>query len=266
MLKSYEGRREALKGELSACPDVKAAADCLNRLLEQVRLEERAQLDGRSRRQADRLFETARHAVLLLAGAAQADVSIEEEKPEGRLSIILMGISCGAAVLLTAWMLIIGEKGAALIALAGLAAMAAHMLTARKKSAPSAVVRAVRVDSYELMRVMDRLMQFLEEMLEQIGQEQTSLPGDAPRVTGDVLVPVQMLMEAAYTGDGDYALKAVPQLAQALSGEGLRLVEYSQEMSSCFDLFPGTQPDMTIRPAVFQGERLLARGQATEAL
>lgn len=266
MLKSYEGRREALERELSAYTDVKAAADCLNRLLEKVRLDERALLDARARKQADRLFETARRAALLMAGAAQADVSVEEEKPEGRLNAVLMGISGGAAAVLTAWMLIIGENGAALTSLIGLVAIAVRQLAMQRKSAPRVKVRAVRVDAYELMRLMDRLMQLMEEMLEQIAHEQTLLPGDAPRVTGDVLVPVQMLMEAVYTGDGDYALKAAPQLAQALCGEGIRLVEYSQEMSSCFDLFPGTQPDMTIRPAVFQGERLLVRGQATQAL
>ena len=82
----------------------------------------------------------------------------------------------------------------------------------------------------------------------------------------ELIQPIQMLMEAVYTGDGNYALKAAPQIVAALNDEGVRLVEYSPETREYFDLFPGTEPDLTIRPAVMQGERVLARGQATEEM
>ena len=75
---------------------------------------------------------------------------------------------------------------------------------------------------------------------------------------------IQMLMEAVYTQDGDYALKAAPQLVSALNGQGVEMVEYSPEHRDWFELFPGTEDGLTIRPALVKDGKLLARGQATE--
>ena len=76
--------------------------------------------------------------------------------------------------------------------------------------------------------------------------------------------PVQMLMEAVYTRDGDYALKAAPQLASALSEQGVEMVEFSEAHRDWFEMFPGTENGLTIRPALVKEGKLLARGQATE--
>lgn len=268
MIKAYEKRRAALEAELAACPDVRMAADCLSRALEQIRLETRTALeDASARRQVDRLFETARRAVALVAGVTEADVAVQEAQEDrtARIAKILSWMTAGAGVIMTAWMLIIKENGAALCALLTAALGTARAFMPVSQSA-SVDMRATRVNAYELMRLLDRLMQGLEEQIEQLGHREAALPGDAPRVTGELLAPIQMLMEAVYTGDGDYALKAVPFLTAALDEQGLRLVEYSPQTSACFDLFPGTQPDLTIRPAVLQGDKVLARGQATQAV
>ena len=149
---------------------------------------------------------------------------------------------------------------------ASCAAGAARAMLKPAGRAQTVVTQTTRPNVYELMRLADRLMASIGDALEQIGREQSALPADAPRVTGELLQPIQMLMEAVYTGDGNYALKAAPQIVAALNDEGVRLVEYSPETREYFDLFPGTEPDLTIRPAVMQGERVLARGQATEEM
>ena len=43
---AYSRRRSALEAELAACDDVKAAADCLGRTLEQIRRETRSEDPG----------------------------------------------------------------------------------------------------------------------------------------------------------------------------------------------------------------------------
>ena len=270
MLEAYERRRDALERALDGCTDVKAAADCLSAALEQTRMETRAALpDAAARREADRLFDAAKRAALLMMSVTKADARIEEDGRATRrekLASILSWIAAGTGAALTVWLMIAGQTAAAALAFVSCAAGAARALIPKEEKERSVVTRATRPDVYELMRLVDRLMASIGDALEQIDREQTALPGDQPRVTGELLAPIQMLMEAVYTEDGAYALKAAPQIAEALSDEGVRLVEYSPETREYFDLFPGTEPDLTIRPAVLQGERVLARGQATEEM
>lgn len=270
MLEAYERRRDALERALTACPDVKAATDCLTGALEQVRMETRAVLpDAAARREADRLFDAAKRAALLMMSVTEADARIEDggqtDRRE-RLAAILSWTAAGAGAVLTAWLMIAGQTAAAVLALISCAAGAARAMLKPAGRAQTVVTQATRPNVYEMMRLADRLMASIGDALEQIGREQSALPADAPRVTGELLQPIQMLMEAVYTGDGNYALKAAPQIVAALNDEGVRLVEYSPETREYFDLFPGTEPDLTIRPAVMQGERVLARGQATEEM
>ena len=100
-------------------------------------------------------------------------------------------------------------------------------------------------------------------------------PDDTPSGYDDSLISELYSEEGEYTDAENNTLAYsyhVPRIvsetavAAALNDEGVRLVEYSPETRDYFDLFPGTQPDLTIRPAVMQGERVLARGQATEEL
>ena len=67
ILEKYESRREGLERELAGCDDVKAAADCLGRALERLRIDARAEADTPAlRRETDRLFEAAKQAALLM--------------------------------------------------------------------------------------------------------------------------------------------------------------------------------------------------------
>ena len=263
----YESRREGLEKELAACEDVKAAADCLGRTLERLRIEARAEADTPAlRRETDRLFEAAKQAALLMMSVTEADISAvsRPETKKDRIARALPWASAGAGLALAAWMLIIGQSAAAVLGLvsAGLGVGQAWL----RRDGDAAGYRArTRVNVYDLMRMTDRLTQAMEDSLAQAGQEQQTLPGAGrAELTGDMLTPVQMLMEAVYTQDGDYALKAAPQLANALNEQGVELVEYSPEHRDWFELFPGTEDGLTIRPALVKEGKLLARGQATE--
>ncbi len=267
ILEKYESRREALERELNGCADVKAAADCLGRALERLRVEARADADTPAlRREADRLFEAARQAALLMVSVTEADISVKPRPVTKREKIAraLPWASAGAGLLLAAWMLLIGQNAAAGLGLvsAGLGVAQAWL----KRDGDTAGLQArTRVNVYELMRMTDRLAQAIDDSLSQAVQEQAALPGAGrTELTGDMLAPVQMLMEAVYTQDGGYALKAAPQLVSALNEQGVELVEYSPERREWFEMFPGTEDGLTIRPALVKEGKLLARGQATE--
>ena len=263
----YESRREGLEKELAACEDVKAAADCLGRTLERLRIEARAEADTPAlRRETDRLFEAAKQAALLMMSVTEADISVKQ-RPETRRDKIAQALpwaSAGAGLALAAWMLIIGQNGAAALGVVS-AALGVGQAWLRRDGDTASYRARTRVNVYDLMRMTDRLTQAMEDSLSQAGQEQQTLPGAGrAELTGDMLTPVQMLMEAVYTQDGDYALKAAPQLANALNEQGVELVEYSPEHRDWFELFPGTEDGLTIRPALVKEGKLLARGQATE--
>jgi len=81
-----------------------------------------------------------------------------------------------------------------------------------------------------------------------------------------MLGSVQMLMEAVETRDGAYALRAVPALTAALMEQGIEVVKYSAENEEYFDLYPGTEKGITIRPALLKDGKVIARGQATEEM
>ena len=267
ILDKYESRREALEKELAACEDVKAAADCLGRTLERLRIEARAEADTPAlRRETDRLFEAAKQAALLMMSVTEADVSAVRgpvTKKE-KIAQALPWASAGAGLALAAWMLLIGQSAAAALGLisAGLGVCQAWL---RRDGDAAGYKARTRVNVYDLMRMTDRLTQAMDDSLSQAGQEQQTLPGAGrAELTGDMLTPVQMLMEAVYTQDGDYALKAAPQLVSALNEQGVELVEYTPDHRDWFELFPGTEDGLTIRPALVKEGRLLARGQATE--
>ena len=264
----YESRRESLERELTACEDVKAAADCLGRTLERLRIEARAEADTPAlRRETDRLFEAARQAALLMMSVTEADVSAvsRPETKKDRIARALPWASAGAGLLMAAWMLLIGQSAAAALGLVS-AGLGVGQAWLKRSGGDAAGFKArTRVNVYDLMRMTDRLAQAMDDALSQAVQEQQTLPGAGrAELTGDMLTPVQMLMEAVYTQDGEYALKAAPQLANALNEQGVELVEYSPERRDWFELFPGTEDGLTIRPALVKEGKLLARGQATE--
>ena len=265
----YDARREALEKELGGCEDVKAAADAIGSCLEKMRLEARSAAGTPAlRRETDRVFESARQAARLMLSVTEANVSVSRRPVtgKGKIKAALPWVSSALGFLLTLWMIMLGQTAPAVVALLS---GASGVLWAFNTGGdgPQDVAVTTKVNGYELMRMMDGLTSVIDDALTQAENEQAQLPGAGrAEVTGDILSPVQMLMEAVYTGDGEYALKAAPQLREALSGQGIEIVEYDPAHRDWFDMFPGTEAGLTIRPAMVKDGRLLARGQATEAI
>lgn len=70
------------------------------------------------------------------------------------------------------------------------------------------------------------------------------------------------LLEAAASGDGQYALDQLEQVKYYLHTKQIEAVDYSSDTAAWFDVMPSTRTG-TIRPALVSGGRLLKKGLAS---
>lgn len=114
------------------------------------------------------------------------------------------------------------------------------------------------------LRTLDTLMLEVDRYLDRVRQTQEQAASRLPELDAEVLETVQMLAEAQRAGDGEYALKALPGLFAALLRKEVRMADFTPERAVDFDLFPSVAGTRTIRPALYLGETLVLRGQATQ--
>jgi len=275
IMEIYAQERVRLERELAMVKDVKATVDCVCAGLERMRLQYCDRLEDKKRwSEVERLFDVSRQSVKCMLSATGAGINVlKEEHAQPTMTdrlIALMPISAMAVgAVLTVWLMLEDMNVPAVLAavLTAIAWLETQVVYRRRL----AVAAYSKVDKNELLRMLDRLMESMEYALEMGAQEaavKETLPGDVerPQLTGGMLEPVQMLMEAVQTKDGDYALKALPGLMAALEEQGIKPVGYSKENEKYFDMYPGTEAGITIRPALLKDGRVIARGQATEAM
>lgn len=274
IMEIFVGERCRMERELELTKDLKAAVDCVCASLERMRLEYCGRIKDRRRwNEADRLFDIARQSVKCMLSVSGAGVKImKDEQATQTVSEKLIAMMPMAAMvvgaMLSVWLILEEMSVAAVLAamLTAIAWLETQVIYRRRL----AVTAFSKVDKHELLRLVDRLMESMDDALEMSAQQAASErkleSGERPMLTGDVLGSVQMLMEAVQTGDGEYALKAVPALTAALMEQGIEAVNYSQENEEYFDLYPGTEKGITIRPALLKDGKVIARGQATEAM
>ena len=276
IMEIYARERARMERELELTKDLKAAVDCVCASLERMRLEYCSKLRDRKRwNEADRLFDVSRQSVKCMLSVSGAGVKVlkdEQATPTAADKLIALMPMAAMVIgaVLSVWLILEEMSAAALLSamLAAIAWLETQVIYRRRV----AVAAFSKVDRHELLRIIDRLMESMDYALEMGAQEAETTPekrieaGERPLLTGDVLCSVQMLMEAVQTGDGDYALKAVPALAAALREQGIEAVNYSAENEEYFDLYPGTEKGITIRPALIRDGKVLARGQATEEM
>ena len=266
---SYNGLRADLERSLDAATDVKDAADALGRTLDKLRMDTRLSSDNAlMSRETDRLFDAARQASRMMLSVTEADVTARPAAMTKRDKIkkALPWAGAGLGLLLTAWMELLGQHAGAFVALIS-AACSLGQLWLKTDGAQGEYQARTRPDNRELLRLTDRLIGALDDQLEQARQDKAVIAsGEQPVLTSDIYAPLQMLIEAVYTQDGGYALKAVPQIEGALEAQGVKIVEYSDATKGWFDMYPGTEPGLTIRPALVRDGHVLARGQATERI
>jgi len=264
-----------MERELVLVRDINAASDCLCAGLERIRLEwmQSAQ-DRRHWNEISRVFDVARQSVKCMLAVNGAEVNVVSEKsvartPREALAIAMPIVSIIVGAVLTVWLIVKDMNIPASLAamLTAIAWLETQVIYRRRL----AVAAFSKVDRHELLRLLDRLMESMDYALEMSAQEAGAAvsgtgSNEQPALTGDMLGSVQMLMEAVETRDGAYALKAVPALTAALMEQGIEIVKYTHENEEYFDLYPGTEKGITIRPALLKDGKVIARGQATEEM
>jgi len=275
MMEIYTRERSRMERELEFTKDLKAAVDCVCASLERIRLEYCSKIKDRKHwNEADRLFDVSRQSVKCMLSVTGAGIKVVRDEQavatlQDRLIAMMPMAAMVIGAMLSVWLMLEKMNAAAVLAamLTAIAWLETQVIYRRRL----AVAAFSKVDKHELLRLIDRLMESMDYALEMSAQEAgAAVSGtgsmEQPALTGDMLGSVQMLMEALETRDGTYALKAVPALTAALMEQGIEVVKYSHENEEYFDMYPGTEKGITIRPALLKDGKLIARGQATEEM
>lgn len=275
LIKLHEEHRDELKKSLRDCRDAKETADVLHAYWDALRAAYMLSLrTQRERDQAAPLFEAVSEGALLCGAMSHTQVMKTAlptmtlpGKPTYREMAQRYGVPA-LCVFASAVCILSGETLAALCTLASAAATGFSALRKSEKPlrAQEEVVRATALaDVEEMMRRMEKSVQALSGFLEKAQRLQAGASAALEEITWTrrELECVQQLWEAYEDGDGEYALKTVPGLLSELSGQQVSMRRYGEGADESFDLLPGLVSGQTIRPALYAGEKLLLRGQAT---
>lgn len=170
MMEIYQAERDKIERELAETKDVKAAADCLCMGLERVKIGYLQTISDRNqRREADRLFDLAKQAVRSVQAASGAEVRVLQDVQatptrEDKIIALLPVAAIVIGAVLAVWMLIKDLNTPAVLCavLTGLAWLEPQLLMKRRL----ALSARVRVDRYELMCMLDRVAESIDDALE----------------------------------------------------------------------------------------------------
>ena len=104
--------------------------------------------------------------------------------------------------------------------------------------------------------------QTLEEAASAERWEQRRVSADQPALSPEETELMAALLEAAYSGDGEFALDTLQKVRHYLSAKGVEAVDCTQDTAPYFDRMPGNR-SATLCPALLQGGTVLRRGMAT---
>jgi uncharacterized protein (DUF779 family) len=85
-----------------------------------------------------------------------------------------------------------------------------------------------------------------------------------PTPDGAELAMLSDLLEAAYSGDGEFALGKLSGIRYYLYKKQIEVIDYSKDTAAMFDIMPAKGKASTMRPALVYQGRLLRKGIATE--
>lgn len=92
----------------------------------------------------------------------------------------------------------------------------------------------------------------------------SALPGGSGEPDGAELAMLSDLLEAAYSGDGEFALEKLSGIRYYLYKKQIEVIDYSKDTAGMFDIMPAKGKASTMRPALVYQGRLLRKGIATE--
>ena len=128
-------------------------------------------------------------------------------------------------------------------------------------------VHKIRVDGAKVFWILRSALQIADQNLEQArdSAEQTRRQIEEAALDEDAdsarITLLSDLLEAQYSGDGEFALERLSDIRYYLYRSGIDIVDYTPQHEAWFDRMPAPGQG-TIRPALVREGRLLRRGMA----
>jgi len=215
---------------------------------------------------ADALTATAGELfALLTAGRVQTESAPRHVRVGGVTALLFSVIGLLAGVLLFAPYRLVSYALFALAAL-GLFLAGRFWTTERRETARAAL------DADVIWRVLCRAGETMDRKLEAFREQNRvweaernarSVPGP-DSVSEEELQLFADLLEALYSGNGDYSLRQLKKVRAYLQRRGIDTVDYEPAQTASFETLPTKNETRTLRPALMAGDKLLLPGRAAE--
>lgn len=225
----------------------------------------------RARESAANMVGTLRSALPLLC--CVGDVKVREHREAGKgvrigtLPLLLLILGTAACLAAAGFMLYkaLPPLLAALPVAGGLLLAFSGARMGKEKTKPEYQTE-VSTDWEKVYRTLHTAALVMDQALEESTAAerwaQRRREGEAPALTDAECELMAGLLEAAYSGDGEFALEKLDAVRHYLREKGVEIVEYTADRAQYFDRMPGTQA-ATLCPALLQGGQVLRRGMAT---
>ena len=268
-----EQDRETLLRALQGAPDRARALEAAERELERMLFAfNDAAPSPRARENAAAMVGAVRAALPLMDCAGEVKVWEHRTADKGLritpLSLVFLILGC-AACLAAAGLMLYHDMPplTALLPLAGGVALAFAGVRVRKdKTAPAERKTEVTTDWEKVYRTIHTAALVMDQTLEEAAAaerwEARRREGEAPARSGAEAELMAGLLEAACSGDGEYALEKAAAVRHYLREKGVEAVDFDDAHAQYFDCMPGAKRE-TVCPALLAGGQVLRRGMAT---
>lgn len=276
MLDLLEEDKDRFINDLNASHDQKHAEDVLVDELDKILYRYNEACDSELGREAASCMIHSAGALSSLTGCV-TDAKIWETKAKDGSSgssatfivFLVIAVICAFASLLssgteikiTSWSVLFAAAALVLMYLSG-RMRGKSRVGAKKEFRTELIVDAEKVYNSLHTTVMT-MDQDLELLISKEAAEKKKKTAEQGRqlLTVEETDMIAGLLEAAYSGDGEFALDKLGQVPYFLHKNGIDVIDYSDENREFFDVMPSHEKG-TIRPAILSEGRLLKKGVA----
>lgn len=141
------------------------------------------------------------------------------------------------------------------------------------RSAPGQRMVEVSIDPQKTYRILHSVVQVIDKNLDEIRSrnewesraQAEDAAEDGSALSPEAIILYSDLLEAVYSGDGEYALEKAAQVKHFLHSMQIEVVDCNEETKLWFDHMPAKRTG-TIRPALVRGGKVLRKGIAAGGL
>ena len=128
------------------------------------------------------------------------------------------------------------------------------------------------VDADAVWKILCRTAETMDRKLDAFGEQERAWEAElaaAAAPGADSIDPEELqlfadLLEALYSGNGEFSLRQLRRVRGYLQRRGVDVVDYEPAVSTGFETLPTRNETKTLRPALMAGDKLLLAGRAAE--